>query len=251
MNSPTKTSKEQLLQLFEGIFLGRTLHDLEKQAGTSIEDLLRAVRDDEDAFQDFKAHREWATYVQESELTTKLRENAENPTSPIKTNALKLYADHLHWAMERANPGHFGGKLDITSMVPLKIVTTLDLGGTKNIEGVYDLTATTTNALAPDEISDSTFKLLETSAREAPPSSPFHAAVAAADDEARIAEAAERLERAFDAARGQSLLDGAGEEEEVPQTLEKNTSRSKPRRERAVVRRQQRLVEQGTREESP
>lgn len=195
MSNQLTTNRERLLTLFDGIFLGRTLHDLEKEAGASIEALLKAVRDDEEAFLDFKANREWGTFVQESELTTKLRQNAaEDAPSPARTNALKLYADHLHWVMERANPGYYSGKVNVTASVPLKIITTLDLNNPKQIDNVYDLTATIETEKDRADVTDIEVESLEARALEAPGGSPFDAAVGAVRGSQSIEEAASRLE---------------------------------------------------------
>ena len=235
MSNQISTPKDKFLALFEGILLGRTLHDLEKQAGASIEELLLAVRSDEDALLDFKAAREWGTYVQESELTTRLRENADNPQSAVKTNALKLYADHMHWAMERANPGVFSGKADLTAVVPVQFVTTLDLNAVKKLENVYDIEATIPVNAALQDLNDSEFELLEASIREAPPNSPFDAAVRAIKDTDRLETASARLEAVIEGIS--SSLEGSttgdrysGDEEGAPPSMEA----ARPRRKRSA-----------------
>jgi hypothetical protein len=245
------TPNDRLLAFFDGIFLGRTLHDLEKQAGASIEDLLKAVRADEDAFLGFKAAREWGTYVQESELTTRLRENADNPESAVKTNALKLYADHMHWSMERANPNVYSGKLDVSAVMSVKINTQLDLNAVKRIDNVYDLTATVTEARPAETLSDSDAKLLEASATPATTSSPFDTAVTAASQDDRAEEASERLFAAIDRA----LAEDMGDEDDggapaQPEAVGQEAPRPKPRRQRRVVRSKQALVEQSSARET-
>lgn len=245
-NSQVVNPKEQLLSLFEGIFLGRTLHDLEEQAGASIEDILRAVRADEDAFLDFKSAREWGTYVQESELTTKLRANADNPESSAKTNALKLYADHMHWVMERANPNVFSGKLDISSVMSVKINTQLDLNAIKRIENVYDLTATVTEARPANHLNDSDAVLLEASTAPAESRTPFDTAVETVLEADSIEEASQRLLAGLDGLLAEDMGDEAnGRAPPQPEAVENRPSRQKSRRQRRVVRPKQTLVEQG------
>lgn len=249
MSNELTTPKQKLLELFEGIFLGRTLHDLEKQAGAPIEALLKAVRDDEQAFLDFKAARSWGTYVQESEIRTLLRDNALTPESAIKTNALKLYADHLHWALERANPAEFSGKVQVSATVPVQIITTLDLPGAKQIDGIYELAAEVPSQPEEREIgsfNDHELQLLEASAVGSPPSSPFDAAVSAILEGDRLESASARLEALLDA-DARSLEEEISEQVSAaaPQVAEA-APRPQPRRKRRVVREEQTLVERGT-----
>lgn len=128
-------------QLFEGIVLGRTLHQLEEALGIKAERLLSLIRRDEGASLGFKEAREVSAFVIEDEVTEKLRDNAAAPASAVQNNALKLWADHMHWVAERRNAAIYSGKAPVNVSVPIQIVTSLDLGQQKSIEGVYELTA--------------------------------------------------------------------------------------------------------------
>lgn len=245
MSNRISTTKDRRDELMRGIFLGRTLHDLEKQAGAPLEDILLELKHDEEAFLDFKAAREWGAFIQDSEITTKLRENAENPESAIKTNALKLYADHLRWSMERANPTHFSNKIDLSAVIPVKINTVLDLGGHQQLENVYDLTATIPIERKEDEISDSEFNLLETSARTPPSGSPFNETIAAMLDGKTAEEATDAIEEALThVSRSEGLSARTTQTPDFEEALEEALARKKPRRQRQVVRKKQRVVEQ-------
>lgn len=155
MSNDLTTTKDQLKTLLDGIRLGRTFHDLEKQVGMSAEQLLLALAHDEDLYLRFKTVRETSAYVIEDEITTKLRDNAEAPESAVKNNALKIWADHMHWAAERRNPAIFSGKAAVNVTVPIQIHTDIDLNQPKNVEGIYELEAIHVEETKINDIQDS------------------------------------------------------------------------------------------------
>lgn len=161
MNSPIETQKaltpQESDQLFEGIVLGRTLHQLEKALGIKAERLLSLIRRDEGAALGFKEAREVSAFVIEDEVTEKLRLNAEEPASAVQNNALKLWADHMRWVAERRNAAIYSGKAPVNVSVPIQIVTSLDLGQQKTLEGVYDLTATSITEIPAADIPPEAF----------------------------------------------------------------------------------------------
>lgn len=136
------TTKQQIATLLEGILLGRTFHDLEKQAGVSAEALLLRLRNDEDAAIGLSQAREVSAYAMESELLDKARSNMEAPESAVANNAVKIWTDVMKWAIERRNPAIFSGKANVEATMVVKFDTSLDLNAPKNMDGVYELTAT-------------------------------------------------------------------------------------------------------------
>lgn len=157
----TALTEEESLKLFEGIVLGRTLHQLEKALGIKAERLLSLVRSDERAFLDFKEAREFSAYVLEDDVSEKLRKNADSPESAVKNNALKIWADHIHWVAERRNAAVYSGKAPVSLTVPIQINTSLDLGQVKALEGVYALEATTTQEVPAADIDTSALDPVE------------------------------------------------------------------------------------------
>lgn len=141
MQTAPTIPKDKLAGLLEGILLGRTLHDLEKQAGASVEQLMRLLQTDEDAALALRSAREFSAYVLEDEITDKLRANMENPETAVKNNALKIWADHMHRKLEARNPAIYSGKAAVHMTVPVKIVTDLDLNAPQSIAGIYELKA--------------------------------------------------------------------------------------------------------------
>lgn len=158
--APTALTEAEGLKLFEGIVLGRTLHQLEKALGIKAERLLSLVRGNEQAFLDFKEARSYSAYVIEDDISEKLRLNADNPESAVKNNALKVWADHMHWVAERRNPEVYSGKATLSLNTPIQINTTLDLGQTKAIDGVYRLEATTTQEVSAADIDPAAFDIV-------------------------------------------------------------------------------------------
>jgi hypothetical protein len=180
-------------EILRGIRAGRSLKQIEEALGVSAVDFLEATAADEGLNIRFKAAQAISAYSLGAELMQLARENYEAPQSAVKNNALKLYMDVLQKEMDARNPAVFSGKAPINVSVPIQITTTLDMGGQKTIEGVYDLTASVVHDLETEK--------LPISAGEATGSEPGRVVGAGAEDigvleapnpfQAALAEAAE------------------------------------------------------------
>lgn len=168
--SQTKTALTTPLPdtAFEGIILGRTLLQIEKALGIPAERLLALIRLDEGANIAFKEARELSAFVIEDQITDKLAENAENPQSAVKNTALKVWSDHMHWVAERRNAAVYSGKAPVNVTVPIQITTSLDLGHTKSIEGVYELVAESLMDVPKEDIPPAALPVSPIEARATP-----------------------------------------------------------------------------------
>ena len=88
MSNILPADKADIIKNLRGIALGRTLQDLEKETGMSVESFIYLVQTDQDVALAFKTARELSAYVLEDEVTTKLRLNTDEPTGAVKTNAM-------------------------------------------------------------------------------------------------------------------------------------------------------------------
>ncbi len=195
-NLPT-LSKQQISDALRGIMLGRTLHQLEMEGGISMEAFLQAVQVDEETALAFKVAREFSSYVLEDDITTQLRANADNPSSAIKTNALKAWADHAHKQLDARNPAIFSGKASLTNTVPVQIITTLDLNSVKRSDDIYTLEATTTEVRDIITIPDDQLAHAVPVTADGSPVTPLSAAVTRALEERAFEAAADPLDEAI------------------------------------------------------
>lgn len=210
MSNTISDPKKQLTTLLEGILLGRTLYDLEKQAGASVEQLLKLLQHDEATFLDFKTAREFSAYVIEDNITQQLRGNMENPKGAVQNNAVKIWADHMHWMAERRNPAAFSGKAAIHMTVPVQFITDLDLNAPKTIDNIYEFEATIVEeqpvAAIAGDVTEATFEPVP----PRDPDSPFSGAVLASGAQETEPTALEYLAR--EQGGPDSVAGGAGQD---------------------------------------
>lgn len=197
-SNPISLTKAEVIDLMRGIALGRTLHDLEKQSGVSVESFLFMLQTDQDVAFAFKKARELSSYVLEDEVTDKLRLNADEPTSAAKTNALKAWADHVDSIIKARNPMVYSGKVDVGAAINVRFVTTLDLNAPKTIDNVYDLTGTVVEEAEIKDVTETDFNRLVDGLTNEATSSPFSTALALSQESESIEQAAARLEQAID-----------------------------------------------------
>lgn len=198
MSNILPADKADIIKNLRGVALGRTLQDLEKETGMSIESFIYLVQTDQDVALAFKTARELSAYVLEDEVTTKLRLNTDEPTGAVKTNALKVWADHINGAIKARNPMVYSGKADVGHVTHVHIETTLDLNAPKTIENIYDLTATVVEETEIKNVTDTQFGRLVDELRDEATSSDEAPQLAISDESRRIEEAAERIAAAFE-----------------------------------------------------
>lgn len=152
LTTQTSLTPSQIDEILDGIARGRSLKRIESALGVDAGAFLRLTQVDEDIAIKFREARELSTYAIESDIDELVRANDENPVNAAKNAALKLRVDYLTRLLEARNPEVFSGKAPISSTVPIKITTLLDLGGPRQIEGVYALTAEVTKEIDASQV---------------------------------------------------------------------------------------------------
>lgn len=173
----------------------------------------------------FREAREMSAFVLEDAITMRLRANADDPESSTKTNALKLWADHLNDAIKSRNPTIYSGKAEVGNTLAIHIETTLDLNAPKSIENVYDLTATIVETVPVENLTDTQFKQLVAGLQDEIRAGESDPAMAVDKEVQAIEAAADRIEAAIEHQIAAGMAESEQEQHDRP--LENSKARSK------------------------
>lgn len=145
---PVKYSPETALAICEEIASGKTLVEVCQLPGmpsrNTIYKWLTVYPKFYDAFE--RAKEISAQSLEEEALTYARALAGPNDFTGVKVSAYNVAMTQLRWSAARRDPNRFGQKMNSTSVVPIQITTTLNLGqdgqpATDNASNIYTVEA--------------------------------------------------------------------------------------------------------------
>lgn len=142
MKFSTITANKVLIAVAEG----KTLRQIARQKGMpTTGDVYKWTRAVPEFAKSLKEAEEWSARMLEEEALDTGRDVLKAPDKDV-TSAARVLNEQLRWSAERRDVGKYGSSAKITTVVPVQIVTSLNLGqpGAKTAveeRSIYDLEA--------------------------------------------------------------------------------------------------------------